>query len=175
MSEAVVVPAAAVERWRRQAKDLKKQKAIPHHAALDAVARDTGLFPDWHHLIEAAKATEPAERAFKDGLVLGADIKDVLEDTRGLVPKNVPGFVQDERLATFIAEDFKRLRGSRWKEGDESWVIDESIYFRWLGARPASRDAAMKIVLAMFARGPVYVRLKGQILWNVVFDDDGNR
>ena len=46
MSEKVVVPAAALERWRRQAKELKKQKAIPHQAALDAVACLTGCFRD---------------------------------------------------------------------------------------------------------------------------------
>ena len=51
MSDVVTVPAAALARWRRQAKELRKKDAMPHHAALDAVARLTGVFRDWHHVI----------------------------------------------------------------------------------------------------------------------------
>ena len=56
MPDVIVIPAAAVEALRRKAKKLRKETGIAHHAALDAVARAGGMFPDWHHLIEAAKA-----------------------------------------------------------------------------------------------------------------------
>ena len=57
----------------QKGKKLVKQNGIAHHAALDIVARAGGWFTDWHHLIEAAKATEPTEREFKAGLIIGMD------------------------------------------------------------------------------------------------------
>ena len=86
----LVIPSAAVEALRRKAKKLVKERSVAHHAALDMVARAGGAFPDWHHLIEAAKATEASERAFKAGLVVGIDVKEAQE-----VPRSLRQFVRD--------------------------------------------------------------------------------
>ena len=58
----------------RKAKQLKKESGIPHHEALEIVARKGGVFANWHQVVEAAKATEPSERV---GEMLGriADIE----------------------------------------------------------------------------------------------------
>ena len=80
---------------RRKAKKLVKQNGLAHHAALDVVARSGGVFADWHHFIEAAKATEPTERAFRSGLVVGMDIKDAL----AIPDSKLVHFVRDARRA----------------------------------------------------------------------------
>ena len=62
MPDIIVVTAAVIESLRRKAKQLKKESGIPHHEALEIVARKGGVFANWHQVVEAAKATEPSER-----------------------------------------------------------------------------------------------------------------
>src|SRR5487761_1947828 len=123
----IVIPAAAVERLRRKAKKLTKQNGIAHHAALDNVARASGRFADWHHLIEAAKATEVTERALKTGLVIGMDRKDVDFDQ-----SRIKRFVRDERVSMFFRMEFEKWHPEPWSEEDEGGRddIDELVYFR---------------------------------------------
>ena len=109
MSDTVVIPAFVVERLRRKAKKLHRETGIAHHAALDAVAQEGGAFPNWHHLIEAAKATEPTERAFKTGLVVGIDRKEAAD-----VPSSLKEFMHDERLLAFVRAEFEREHPKPW-------------------------------------------------------------
>ena len=170
MSDVVVIPSAAVEALRRKAKKLRKEEGLPHHAALDAVARAGGVFPDWHHFIEAAKATEPAEEAFKHGLVIGMDIKDALD-----VPKaKLVHFIEDERLVAFVLDEFG-LNPSKAMSDAEQWhldLINETMFFRSRRIVPESLDAAEELSRKDFFFLPQYLRLKGRLLVDS-FDDGG--
>lgn len=45
---------------RRRAKQIKKEQKIPHHKALDIVAKDNG-FSNWTHLIKSIPTKDKAE------------------------------------------------------------------------------------------------------------------
>ncbi len=170
MSDVHVIPSAAVEALRRKAKKLRKEQGMPHHAALDAVARAGGRFPDWHHFIEAAKATEPAEQAFKHGLVIGMDIKDALE-----VPDSrLTQFLPDERLAMFVFEEFGLTPSGGLGETDDWRVdaLDETVFFRSRRIVPDTLDEALKLRRQDFFFFPRYVRLRGQLLIDPLEEDD---
>jgi len=158
----VVVASSEVEHFQRKAKKLHKETGVPHHAALDAVVRASGAFPDWHHFIEAAKATEPAEEAFKHGLVIGMDIKDALD-----VPAaKLTHFIEDEQLVAFVMNEF-RLNPSEAMSDEDQWHMDliyETVFFRARQIVPDSLDEAEKLSRKDFFFLPQYLRLKGKLL-----------
>ena len=174
MSDKVVVPAAALERWRRQAKQLRKQKAIAHHTALDVVARLTGIFRDWHHVIVEAKATEPAEQAFRSGLVVGMDQKDAYEARH--TRRNLLDFVEEDRMLEFTVAEFERRRPKPWNDEDEwqAQFLRELVYFRWTGVLSETHDEAELLARKAFFFLPDYVRLKGRLLLDPFSDEDAN-
>ncbi len=171
MPDVIVIPSAAVEALRRKAKKLRKEQGVPHHAALDAVARAGGRFPDWHHLIEAAKATEPAEEAFKHGLVIGMDIKDALQ----MPAAKLTHFIEDERLQYFVFDDFD-LHPTGGLGVDEDLRIDsvyQTVFYRSRRIVPASLEEAFKLCRADFFFAPRYVRLGGIVMFDVVVGEEG--
>ncbi|MCX7154464.1 MAG: hypothetical protein NT115_18670 [Proteobacteria bacterium] len=162
MSDILVIPAAAVEALRRKAKKLVKERGVAHHAALDMVARAGGAFPDWHHLIDAAKATEPSERAFKAGLVVGIDVKDA-QDVR----PSLNQFLRDDQLVTFVRSAFEKAHPKPWSEevaGDWEDLDLQIVYFRGVRAVPDSLDEALELCREDFIWPPGYVRLRGKVL-----------
>ena len=172
MSDVLVIPSAAVEALRRKAKKLVKERGVAHHAALDMVARAGGAFPDWHHLIDAAKATEPSERAFKAGLVVGIDVKEA-QDVR----LSLSQFVRDEQLVTFVRSAFERAHPKPWSEevtGDWEDLDLQLVYFRGLRAIPNSLDETLELCREDFIWPPRYVRLRGEVLQDPFSDDFGN-
>jgi hypothetical protein len=166
MSDVIVVPSAAVEALRRKAKQLVRARGIAHHAALDEVARAGGVFSDWHHLIEAAKATEPSELAYKTGLVIGMDYKD-----SDRVPAAKRGdFLEDEKLAQFVALDFERQHSEPRSDEDQDYlqfIKYERRYFRTTQIVPDTLEAAMRLARQVFSLPPEYLRLKGKVLWDL--------
>jgi hypothetical protein len=172
MPNGIVIPAAAVEALRRKAKKMRKETGIAHHAALDAVARAGGMFPDWHHLIEAAKATEPAERAFKAGLVVGIDAKEA-QDVR----PSLSQVVRDERLVMFVRRAFERTHPrpcTEEVEGDREDLEWQLVYFRGVRAIPNSLDETLELCREDFIWPPRYVGLKGKLLRDPFSDEDEN-
>ncbi|MGP1678211.1 MAG: hypothetical protein ACTS6J_13755 [Burkholderiales bacterium] len=172
MSKVIVIPASSVEELRRKAKQLRKETGVAHHAALDAVARAGGVFPDWHHLIEAAKATEPSERAFKAGLVVGIDVKEA-QDIR----PSLSQFVHDEKLVKFVRSAFERAHPKPWSEevaGDSEDLGLQLAYFRGVRAVPNSLDEALELCREDFFWPPRYVRLRGKVLQDPFSDEAEN-
>ena len=162
MSDVLVIPSAAVEALRRKAKKLVKERGVAHHAALDMVARASGAFPDWHHLIEAAKTTESSERAFKAGLVVGIDVKEA-QDVR----PSLSQFVSDEQLVKFVRSAFERAHPKPWSEefaGDWEDLGLQLVYFRGVRAVPNSLDETLELCREDFFWPPRYVRLRGKVL-----------
>ena len=172
MSDVFVIPSAAVEALRRKAKKLVKERGVAHHAALDMVARAGGAFPDWHHLIEAAKATEPSEWAFKSGLVVGIDVKEAQDVGSSLIQ-----FVRDETLVMFVSWAFEREHPKPWSEEvtgnweDLDWQL---VYFRGVRAVPNTLDEALELCSEDFYWPPRYVRLRGKVLLDPYSDEAEN-
>ena len=155
-----VFPAAAVGHWRRKAKQLKKKTGVSHHEALDIVAREIGHLPDWHHLIEQAKANERSEGAFKAGLVIGMDPKDADFNLSHLI-----NFVPDERLVMFVHSEFEEQHPKPWSEHVESmWEgYEELVYIRCKGAAPGTLEEAFEVCRKDFFFQPLYIRLRGRV------------
>jgi hypothetical protein len=160
MSDVLVIPSAVVETLKRKAKKLVKERGVAHHAALDMVARAAGTFPDWHHLIDAAKATEPAERAFKTGFVVGIHRKEMEH-----VPASPRPFVQDDRLATFVHFDFEKRHPKPWTDDVAvDWIeLGDLVFFRSAEPVPGTLDAAWELCSSVFIFPPRYVRLRGKL------------
>lgn len=155
-----IIPSRAFKSLREKAKKLKHSSGIPHHEALDKVARDIGL-ANWPHLVEAAKITALSEEAYKHGLIFGMDIKDALDH-----PKKFPDLVIDEIVSSFIESSFRKSRGELTEE--DLYFIeelrDEIIYFRYKGKIPQSHEDALEIASQYFFFSPQYLWLKGEWL-----------
>ena len=172
MSNVIVIPSAAVEALRKKAKKLRKETGIAHHAALDAVARTGGVFPDWHHLIDAAKATEPSERAFKAGLVVGIDVKEAQDIRRSLSQ-----FVHDDQLLMFVRSAFEKAHPKPWNEeiaGDWNDLGSQLVFLRGVRAVPNTLDETLERCREDFFWPPRYVRLRGKVLRDPFSDEVEN-
>ena len=172
MSDMLVIPSAAVEALRRKAKKLVKEHGVAHHAALDMVARAGSPFPDWHHLIDAAKATEPSERAFKAGLVVGIDVKEA-QDVR----RSLSQFVHDDQLIMFVRSAFERAHPKPWSEevaGDWDDLGSLLVFLRGVRAIPNSLDETLELCREDFFWPPRYVRLRGKVLQDPFSDENEN-
>ena len=136
------------------------------------VARGGGAFPDWHHLIDAAKATEPSERAFNAGLVVGIKVKEAQE-----VRPSLNHFVCDEQLVTFVRSAFERAHPKPWGEevtGDWEDLNLQFVYFRGVRVVPNSLDEALELCRADFIWPPRYLRLRGEVLQDPFSDEAEN-
>jgi len=74
----IIINTPSVERMKKHAKRLKKEKNITHSEALERVAKQAG-FDHWHEVTISNKKIRPAEEAFKKGCVVGFDFKDGLD------------------------------------------------------------------------------------------------
>jgi hypothetical protein len=80
MKNNISIDTTSVNKLKKHAKRIKKQKNVTHSEALDLVAKELGYgFENWHHLIVSNKNIRPAEEAFNKGCVVGFDIKDGLD------------------------------------------------------------------------------------------------
>lgn len=171
MPDVIVIPSATVERLRRKAKKLKKDTGVSHHDALDLVARDM-RFPDWHHVIEAAKATEPSEQAFKAGLVIGVDRKEI----DGVNLSRLTHFTLDEQAIIFLLTEYEKRHPKPWTEDDEFGALDfEGLaYFRPKGVVPGTLEETLKVCQEDFFWPPWYVRLRGKVVLNMFQEGEGD-
>lgn len=156
----IIIRSRVLRTLRERAKKLKKNSGIPHHEALDIVARNY-RFANWPHLIEGAKIIAKSEDAYKHGLILGMDIKDALEHSL-----STDGIVNDGIVSVLIEDDFRKSRGELTEE--DSYFIeklrDEIIYFRFEGKTPQSIEDALEIASQYFYFEPQYLWLKGEWL-----------
>ena len=153
-----IVPAALVERMRRKAKTLKKQTGITHQQALDRVAQQSKRFDSWHNLIQAAKLTEPSERAYRSGLLFAMDRKDAEFD-----PKRHPHFVPDNQAEFFVIENYRKsLKNPTQSDIHALEELQDYVYFRYGGRIPATLDEALDIIGEAFFFPPQYIWLRGK-------------
>lgn len=167
MPDIHVVPAASIESLRRKAKKLKKERGIPHHEALDMVARIGGVFPNWHHIVEAAKATEPSERAFKTGFLVGLDPKEASE----MSVSSLDSFVCDERLLIFVLDELEKERREKGRPYERE-EYEELVYLRYTRRTPVDFDKATDICAESFFFPPRYLRFKGEVIEALPYQED---
>jgi len=158
----IIMPSAQVDWLRRKAKQIRKETGVPHHEALDIVAREFGHLSDWHHVIESAKVTEPAERAHKTGLVIGMDVKEA-DDVN---VSRLTHFVVDEQLYFFVLREYGKEGPVSWDDEDEEarQIAHEFVFFRSKRLVPDTLDQAVAIAEKDFFFAPRYLRLKGERL-----------
>jgi hypothetical protein len=66
MPKEYVFSVATFGKWKQQARALKRSGHMPHHQALDHIAKSKG-FDNWHHLITEAKLNSVSETAYSFG------------------------------------------------------------------------------------------------------------
>lgn len=154
-----ITPAVVVERLRRKAKRLKKETGVTHQHALDLAAQQTKHFQSWHHVIQAAKLTEPSEQAFRHGFVFAMDFKDA-----DLDQENAPFIVPDNQVAYFVIRDFKKSV-KQFSEEDGYFLeeLSDFVYFHCKGPAPATLKAALKRISKGFFFPPKLVWLRGEM------------
>lgn len=169
MSEVIhIIRARTVSKLRKEALALKKSLKIPHHEALDLVARQSD-FNNWVHLQKSASVSAISEDAYLKGLVIVMDKKDVHEERKPQF------FIEDDYVFGIFYMDFLTQRGfkshSELDEDQRYFFEDLSAnkkFFRYTGQLPSNFNEAFKLSEQAFFFRADYVRLKGQ------YDDYGH-
>jgi len=171
MRTQIIISSANVEKLKQKARKIKKDSGIPHHEALNQVAKAAG-FNHWHHVSESAKSFEPTEQAYFFGTIIAMDVKDAM-DFRDLSG----GFVEDPFASTFCADDiYAYIREAdedsdmveddpHYEEDKKDWVMDELmnfVFFRFTGTKvPENVDEVVKMVREYSFWPPEFIWHKG--------------
>ncbi|WP_028633976.1 hypothetical protein [Pseudomonas parafulva] len=76
MKRIFLIPQKAVSLLKQRARNLKRNRQITHHEALEIVAKTVG-FDSWHQVAGAAEKCRPIEDAFRRGFLLAFDSSEV--------------------------------------------------------------------------------------------------
>lgn len=187
MRTQIIITSATVEKLKQKARKLKKDQGIPHHDALDQVAK-AACFNHWHHVADSAKAFEPTEQAYYFGVIIAMDIKDAMDfrDPSGkfvedsaafaLCADDIYNFIREaDEDADMLADD------SHYEEDKREWMMDglmNYVFFRHNGTDlPSSVDEVVEIVNECSFWSPEFIWHKGtfqECPSNVALDDEGN-
>ena len=187
MHTQIIITSATVEKLKQKARKLKKDRGIPHHEALDQVAKEAH-FNHWHHVAESAKAFEPTEQAYYFGVIIAMDIKDAMDfrDPSGRFVEDSSAFAlcaddiyayisESDEDAVMLADD------THYEEDRSEWMMDglmNYVFFRYAGSDfPASIDDVVEIVNECSFWPPEFIWYKGTFQEspsNAKLDDDGN-
>lgn len=161
-----VIRNSLYKKLHRQAKSLKKQENIPHHKALDIVARSVGM-NNWAHLKHSADQTTTSEKPYKQGLVVAIDIKEAEE-----FPPKGNFFVQDNLVFPLIFMDSVDESG-KVKPDLKDYIEDlESnyVFYRFEGKLPNDIPEVYELTDKYFYFDPLYIWFKGGFFdTNLVF------
>ena len=179
MSDIYIVTAKNFEQFKQRARKLKQSEKIPHHEALERVAKSLN-FENWHQVTVAAAETEAAENAHRSGLIIALDVKDASEYDF----ERDGAFVEDLRLWRFCeAELFDDYRLSKDDDGRtfeststkeelqedfENDLTNVVLYRYTHDALPSSIDEALAMSRERCFFAPLYVWLNGRFI--SVFD-----
>lgn len=178
---AIITPRYIVERLKQKARKLKKEQNIPHHLALDLVAKENNLFHHWHHVTESAAETKKTEDAYNYGLIVGVDIKEALDSE-----PDENYFIRDEQAISFL-EDELRQRIENYIEIDDEFnpkklpnhqLVDKEeleedirdgisslIFYRYQqNSIPQIKDELLNLIHEHFYFQPDYIWLKGKLI-----------
>jgi hypothetical protein len=154
--ETYVISSSLLSALQKKAKALKKTNNIPHHEALDIIAREL-RFTNWEHLKKSQKETGVSENAYRNGLLWAMDIKDA-------EPLETDGISQDAQAQMLILSDFVKLRGGV-NEEDQYFLedlLDMNIFYRYEGKTPNKIQEARDLIQEYFFFSPQYIWLRGE-------------
>jgi hypothetical protein len=163
-----VFSSATFGKWKQQARALKRSSDLSHHQALDHVAK-MNQFDNWHHVVAEAKLNRVSETAYRSGLIVAHDIKDVMDSW---VPHDT--FVDDLRVLHFCKADiftwYRRnddeaegeekdaipTDPTEYREGFDEW-LNEVYFFRYCGPTlPATPTKALPVLHERCFFGPMF-------------------
>ncbi len=174
MPDIHIISSKIFEQLKQRARRLKQSEGIPHHLALERVARSLN-FENWHQITAVAAETRVSETAHRSGLIIGLDVKDASEsrfDHDGT-------FIEDNRLWHFCeAELFQNYLLSTDDEGrtfesmstveelrEEFEMGQDIVFYRYTPTDlPANLDAVFSISRQRCFFAPVYVWFRGQFI-----------
>lgn len=175
MSNTYIIPTKIFEQLNQRARKLKRSEGIPHHEALEKVAKSL-RFENWHQVTLAAEETRVAETARRYGLIIALDIKDALEynfDHDGV-------FAQDDRLMSFCESDlFQNYCLSKDDDGrtfeststpeelreDFEADLDNVVLYRYTRqVLPATLADALALSRERCFFAPTYIWYRGQFI-----------
>jgi hypothetical protein len=171
-----IVSSKNFEQFKQRARRLKRSEGIPHHLALERVARSL-KFENWHQITVAAAETSLSEAAHRAGLIIGLDVKDASEyrfDHDGT-------FIEDHRLWHFCAAElfqnyclstddegrtFESMStAEELREEFEMGQAQDTVLYRYTGPTlPATVDNVFAMSRQRCFFAPVYVWFKGQFI-----------
>jgi len=164
------------EKWKQQARALKRSSGMPHHQALDQVAKEN-RFNDWHHVVTEGKRNQLSEAAYRSGLVVAYDVKDAMESWSA-----DDAFVEDSRILHFCennifnwyqqndedVEDEDRpltpSATSKYREHFEEWLQNICLFRYCASTLPASPADALPLFDERCFFAPMFFWLHGQFV-----------
>ncbi len=167
MTITYIVSSKTLSKFKQKARELKKSAGIPHHEALEQVAKNIGL-PNWHKMAKSAEITAQTESAFLSGLIVAFDIK----DGGSFDPADT--FVEDDQAIEFCEKDLvASYRQACEDEGEPAteeeveeyrqFEVGNHVFFRYVGKdSPQNVREALNIVNAQSFWPPLYVWLNGK-------------
>lgn len=166
----IIFSTVTLQKWKQEARRLKKTRNLAHHDALDEVARQN-QFADWHAVTVEARLNESSERALKSGLVAAYDIKDATEswkpDEKFVEDWRVPFFAEEALFKWYVAEDDAESGpvqvDDEYREEYFEWMQNFG-YFRWTGPVPTTIKHAMALLNERCFFPPVFVWYNGQLI-----------
>lgn len=187
MRNQIIITSSQVGKLKQQARTLKRSAGIPHHAALDQVAKAAG-FDHWHHVSQSADAFRPTEQAYYFGVIIAMDAKDAMDfrDASGR-------FVEDDAAFVLCADDiYSHIRETEKSgfnpdtdpdyENDRlEWMHDQLIDFVFFRdthpTAPSSVNEVVELVRKCSFWPPEFIWFKGSFQESPsdqAVDEDGN-
>jgi hypothetical protein len=122
-------------KWKQQVRRLKRVGGLPHHQALEQVAKSLE-FDNWHHVVTEAKLNLVSETAYRSGLIVAYDIKAAME---GWEPDDA--FVDEHRAMYFCKKDvfaWYRRNDDEAEGAEREAIPSDPVEYReefemWLG------------------------------------------
>lgn len=165
----IFTPSINVDKFKQQAKKIRKEQGLSHHEALDLIAKKY-KYHHWHHVTEMANLTEPLEKAFRQGFVIAYDFKEAEYVGAELfkVEDDLRWFCENDLWKSYQEIDdkddpeFKELDEEEKRQYFNQDVFESMIFFRYVGKRtPANLKNALKLIHKSCFWSPEYVWLKG--------------
>lgn len=169
MNVTYIITSVELEKLKQKARKLKKSAGIPHHEALEQVAKAMGL-PSWHQVAESAQVTSQTEKAYFTGFIVATDFKDAetfnIEDA----------FVEDHQALEFCQRDLEEAyrrgceeEGEPATEEDVREFLQDSdmnyVFFRFVGKDvPLTVEDAVKLVREHSFWPPQLMWLRGEFV-----------
>lgn len=167
------IPTLNLEKLKQKARSIRRERNIPHHEALEIVAKEAGL-QNWHQVTQAAEAIKPTEQAFFSGCVIAMDMKDGMDfnaDDGVFIEDNLLiSYAEETLYKQFINavdesdEQGRRLCETHSEDELKEWFRDDTnlIFFRLTKMNVDSIKEILALVQERSFWPPMFIWIKGE-------------